>query len=60
MSLSYDKDPRASYLLVYESASCVCRVEYDLAQECRILAESRLPHAGWIVKMLERGGFVMP
>jgi hypothetical protein len=56
VSLSYHGDPRASYLLVDESASRVCRVEYDLAQECRILAESRLPHAGWIVKMLERGG----
>jgi putative phosphoesterase len=60
VSVSYDGDPRASYLLVDESAPRICRVEYDLAHECRILAESRLPHAGWIAKMLEHGRFVMP
>jgi predicted phosphodiesterase len=60
VSLSYDGDPRASYLLVEQSAPRICRVEYDVAHECRALAESRLPHAGWIAKMLERGGFVMP
>jgi putative phosphoesterase len=60
VSLSYDGDPRASYLLVDESTQRIRRVEYDVAHECKILAESRLPHAGWIAKMLEGGGFVMP
>jgi predicted phosphodiesterase len=60
VSLSYNGDPRASYLLLEESAPRIRRVEYDLVHECRMVAESRLPHASWIAKMLERGGFVMP
>jgi hypothetical protein len=56
-SLSYDGDPRASYLLLDTpsfpsgawSMTCIKR-----------LASCGLPHADWVGKILVSGGFVMP
>ncbi len=61
VSLSYDGDRRASYLLVEESGSVIIRrVEYDVDREIAELRDCRIPHAGWIARMLERGSFIMP
>jgi predicted phosphodiesterase len=55
VSLSYDGDRRASYLLLDESAPTIRRVEYDMDKELKALAGSGLPHSGWIAKILESG-----
>jgi putative phosphoesterase len=62
VSLSYDGDPRASYLIMDETRVSaeepkvwIRRVEYDLEREARALLRSGLPHAGWLCRML-RGG----
>jgi len=60
VSLSYDGDPRAAYLLLDESAPIIRRVEYDLDREQKALANSGPPHAEWVAKVLETGAFHMP
>jgi putative phosphoesterase len=53
VSLSYDGDRRAAYLLVDDSSVEIRRVEYDVEMEIRALATCGLPHADWIAKSLE-------
>ena len=64
VSLSYDGDRRAAYLLLDTAGPVVVpaiqRVEYDLAAEIRTLSGCGLPHAAWIAKTLERGRPQMP
>jgi predicted phosphodiesterase len=60
VSLSYDGDRRASYLLIEESGPVIRRVEYDVDREIAELHGSGIPHAGWIAKMLALGSFAMP
>lgn len=60
VSLSYDGDPRAAYLLLDESTPTIRRVEYDVYRELSELAGCGLPHADWVAKMLESGRFQMP
>jgi predicted phosphodiesterase len=60
VSLSYDGDRRAAYLLVTDSELSIRRVEYDLERELAILAGSGVPHAGWIGAMLRSARFEMP
>jgi predicted phosphodiesterase len=60
VSLSYDGDSRASYLLLDETEATIRRVEYDVERECRLLADSGLPHADWVAGMLRTGRFKMP
>jgi hypothetical protein len=60
VSLSYDGDRRAAYLLLDESKPAIRRVEYDLDTELKALSGCGLPHSGWIAKMLESGSFQMP
>ena len=60
VSLSYDGDPRASYLLLDDFVPSIRRVDYDIERECRLLAQCGLPHAAWVGKMLAAGGFVAP
>jgi diadenosine tetraphosphatase ApaH/serine/threonine PP2A family protein phosphatase len=60
VSLSYDRDPRASYLLVDEGSVTIRRVEYDLAAEVAALKTSGLPHADWAAQTLRQASFVMP
>jgi predicted phosphodiesterase len=60
VSLSYDGDHRAAYLLLDNSKAEIRRVEYDVARELKALAHSGLPHADWVGKMLESGSFQMP
>jgi predicted phosphodiesterase len=60
VSLSYDGDPRASYLLMDDSAPAIRRVEYDVEKECRRLVERHIPHGTWVGAMLRSGRFQMP
>jgi putative phosphoesterase len=60
VSLSYDGDRRASYLLIDEGRPVIRRVEYNVERESEALADSGLPHAGWVAKMLHSGCFQMP
>jgi predicted phosphodiesterase len=60
VSLSYDGDPRAAYLLLDDLTPVIRRVEYDVAKECKALTDSGIPHADWVARMLTTGGFQMP
>jgi predicted phosphodiesterase len=53
VSLSFDGDPRASYLLLDGSQPSIRRVEYDVEREIQALETSRHPHAAWIAKTLQ-------
>jgi predicted phosphodiesterase len=60
VNLSYDGDPRASYLLMDNGVPAIRRVEYDVEREARSLAECGQPHADWVAKMMRAGSFQMP
>jgi predicted phosphodiesterase len=60
VSLSYDGDRRAAYLLLDGSTPAIRRVEYDLDRELKALSSCGLPHADWVAKILVSGGFQMP
>jgi predicted phosphodiesterase len=60
VSLSYDGDPRASYLLLDDLTPTIRRVAYDVENEIRRLSEASIPHASWIAKMLRAARPQMP
>lgn len=60
VSLSYDDDRRASYLLVEDAKPSIRRVEYDVDRELKALSLSGLPHADWIARILETARPQMP
>ncbi len=60
VSLSYDGDRRAAYLLLDEFQPSIRRVEYDVEREVRAMHDRRLPHADWVAKMLESAAPQMP
>jgi predicted phosphodiesterase len=60
VSLSYDGDRRAAYLLLDDSQPTIRRVEYDVDRELKALAACRLPHSDWIARTLESACSQMP
>jgi putative phosphoesterase len=60
VSLSYDGDRRAAYLLLDDCNPTIRRVEYDVEKEIKALSTCGLPHSDWIAKMLESAGPQMP
>jgi predicted phosphodiesterase len=60
VSLSYDGDRRAAYLLLDDSEPAIRRVEYDVHIELKALGGCGLPHADWVARMLESGRPQMP
>jgi predicted phosphodiesterase len=60
VSLSYDGDPRAAYLLLDGLKPEIRRVEYDVASEIKALSGCGLPHADWIAEMLKTASPRMP
>ena len=60
VSLSYDGDRRASYLLLDGSSPTIRRVEYDVEKELTALSSCGLPHADWIAKSLNTASPQMP
>jgi predicted phosphodiesterase len=55
VSLSFDGDRRAAYLLLDGSTPTIRRVEYDVDKEIKALATCGLPHSDWIAKTLASG-----
>ncbi len=60
VSLSYDGDRRAAYLLVDGSMPTIRRVEYDVDLEIKAVFACGLPHADWVAKTLESASPQMP
>lgn len=60
VGLSYDGDPRASYLLLDDSQPTIRRVAYDLDKELLHLSASHLHHANWIARTLRSASPQMP
>jgi len=60
VSLSYDGDPRAAYLIVDQSGISIRRVAYDVAHELELLRHCGLPHADWIARTIQSGSVQMP
>jgi predicted phosphodiesterase len=60
VSLSYDGDRRAAYLLLDGSQPAIRRVDYDVDKELKALSACGLPHADWVAKILAHGSFQMP
>ena len=60
VSLSYDGDRRAAYLMVDDSKPSIRRVEYNVDKELTALRNSTLPHADWIARILENASPQMP
>lgn len=60
VSLSYDGDRRAAYLLLDETTPSIRRVEYDLDRERRALACCGIPHADWFARILDSGRPQLP
>jgi predicted phosphodiesterase len=53
VSLSYDGDQRAAYLLLDDSTPTIRRIEYDVDRELKALSECGFPHADWTARMLQ-------
>lgn len=60
VSLSYDGDCRAAYLLLDDSTPIIRRVEYDVEKEIQALCGCGLPHGDWIAKTLRSATPQMP
>jgi predicted phosphodiesterase len=60
VSLSYDGDRRAAYLLLDGPTPAVRRVEYDVGRELRALCACGLPHSEWVARILQTGRPEMP
>jgi len=60
VSLSYDGDRRAAYLLLDDFTPSIRRVEYDVDRELKALSTCGLPHADWMAKTLETASPQMP
>ena len=60
VSLSYDGDRRAAYLLLDESTPSIRRVEYDVDREIKALSTCGLPHADWMARTLASARPQMP
>ena len=70
VSLSYDGDPRAAYLLLDgllldgllldELTPTIRRVAYDVDREIQALATCGFPHTGWIAKILRSASPQLP
>jgi predicted phosphodiesterase len=60
VSLSYDGDHRAAYLLLDDFQPTIRRVEYDVDQELNALSACGLPHADWMARTLAAANPQMP
>jgi predicted phosphodiesterase len=60
VSLSYDGDRRASYLLLDGSTPTIRRVQYDVEAEVKTLSSCGLPHAQWVARTLRAASPQMP
>ena len=60
VSLSYDGDPRASYVLIDRGKPSIRRVVYDVEREIAALSVCGMPHAEWMIRTLRAAAPQMP
>jgi putative phosphoesterase len=60
VGMTWDGDPRASYLLVEDGRPQVLRVDYDVEREAALLLASGYPDALRLAEMRRRGTFIRP
>ena len=60
VSLAYDGDPRAKYLLIEDGQVTIRRVEYDIERAVQDLMDSGLPYAEWLARILRAGRYIRP
>jgi len=60
VSLSFDGDRRAAYLLLDDSTPSIRRVEYDMDRELKALSACGLPHADRVARTLQSAAPQMP
>jgi len=60
VSLAYDGDPRAKYLLIENGNVTIRRVDYDIEKAVKDLMNSGLPYADWLISVLRAGRYVPP
>lgn len=60
VSLSYDADPRASYVLIDNGVPLIRRIDYDVEREIAALPASGMPYADWMIRTLRAGAPQMP
>lgn len=60
VSLSYDGDSRASYLVIDGPKITIRRVDYDRQSEAEELSRSGLPHSDWLCRILLSGRYCLP
>jgi predicted phosphodiesterase len=60
VSLSYDGDRRAAYLLLDDAKPQIRRVEYNVETELKALATCGFPHTDWIARILKSARPQMP
>ena len=60
VSLSYDGDPRASYVLLDDGRPSIRRVDYDVDREIKALMSCGLPYSDWIARSLRSASPEMP
>lgn len=60
VSLAYDGDPRAKYLLLDGDDVSIRRVQYDIERASADLMNSGLPYAAWLVRILRAGQYSPP
>jgi predicted phosphodiesterase len=58
VGLPWDRDPRASYLLVEDGEPQIVRLDYDVEREARALRESDHPDADRLATMRREGRFI--
>jgi len=55
VSLPYDEDPRAAYIVVDDDHATIRRVEYDIEREVTMLFQMKCPDAAWLAEILRQG-----
>lgn len=60
VSLAYDGDPRAKYLLIDGQDVTIRRVDYDIEKAVADLRNSGLPDADWLIRVLRAGKYIPP
>jgi hypothetical protein len=60
VSLSYDGDARAAYLLIDNLKATIRRVECAVEKELKTLSACGLPHSDWVAKILRRKSPQLP
>jgi putative phosphoesterase len=60
LSLSYDGDPRAAYVVVNDGDILIRRVSYDVEREVARLGDFGYPFAAWLGEILRTGRYVPP